>query len=175
MFYFLTYLWLPIVKMPSHLVSPPSFYKPSPTVLLRSSIPHVMDGGQNWVIGLTERYKIWSMFPSCIVQVGPLCLFFKVPSSLLTSARLLISLFYLPLTTRRGLSAHKSIVEDWEGECVPWPPLPQSLTRSHPPHRTYTKWMTFSARCTHTSDPSYNFDWSWSAARSGHDCVCIWC
>lgn len=38
---------------------------------------------------------------SRIVQVGPPCSFLsKVPSSLLTSARLLISLFNLPLTAR---------------------------------------------------------------------------
>ena len=83
--------------------------------------------------------------------------FLKVPSSPLTSARLLISLFYLPLTAQHGLSAQKSIVEDREGECLPWPHHPsisESVSSTPPQTRTHThthtkkntrtctKWMT---------------------------------
>lgn len=119
-----------------HLLS-----KPSLTVLLRSSVPHICQG---WRMKLGE----WAGRALCDLINGPLLhssswaavfFFLKVPSSVLTSARLLISLFNLPLTARHRLSAHKSIVEDWEGECLPWPPLPQSLTRLvHPTTHTHT-------------------------------------
>lgn len=124
---------------------------------------HVMDGGQIWVSRLEKLYLIWSMSPSCIVQDG-LLYFFKVPSCLLTSARLLISLFYLPLTTRHRLPAHESIVEDWEGECLPWPPLPQSLSLSHPPHHTYIHTHTYRKTHMHKMNdslcPLYPHLWS---------------
>lgn len=112
----------------------------SPTVSLRSSVPHVsrMKDKTCWT---GWHCMIWSMFRSCIVEVGLLFLFIflKVPPSLLTSARLLISLFYLLLTTRHRSSAHKSIAEDWEGECLAWPPLPQYVTLvSSTPTHTYT-------------------------------------
>lgn len=119
------------------------------------------DRGQNWVSSLARCDLINVLLLHSSSWASVLFIFFKVPLSLLTSARLLISLFYLSLAAVDHLSTLKSIVEDWEGECLPWPALSQSLSSSHPllPHihthkvtpkhtHTHTKWMTLSTHCT---------------------------
>lgn len=136
MFSFTTWLWLPSGEMQWHHLSNPPF-----TVLLRN-LPY-MSWTEDESGGMGLRcFDQWS--PPVHFKFGCSIFFLlKVPSSLLTSAKLSISLFNWPLAIRHGPSVRKSIVGDWEGEYLPWPSLPQSVTRLiHPSTRTHNtrKW-----------------------------------